>query len=165
MLKLKFWEPKTTDKFEIIVGKPPVFDMVSAAFQVNPINALFTYGNKIYNPGNNPVPEYLVVHEKVHMVQQNWNDKDAALWWGKFLRDPEFRIDQESRAYGTQYAWMCKNMKEYRGRDQQFQLRVGLARILAGPLYDNCISHGEAMGLIKQHAHLPEPEEPIDDQS
>lgn len=157
-MNIKFW-PKTKD-FEVIVGKPPVFDQVAQAFQVNPINAFFTYGNKIYNPGNNMLPEYLICHEKVHMDQQNHNDTDAALWWGKYLRDPEFRVNQEAEAYGTQYAYMCQHIKQWRGRDAQIHLRSELARILAGPLYNHCVSHSEAMALIKEFAHMAEVEVP-----
>lgn len=150
--KLKFWQKSTEDQFEVIVGKPPVFDMVAQAFQINPINALFTYGNKIYNPGDMDIPEYLIVHEKVHMQQQDFSEQGAVMWWGKFLRDPEFRLDQEAQAYGKQYGYMCATMKQFAGIYARLKLRSDLARILAGPLYNFCTSHGEAMGLINKYS-------------
>lgn len=150
--KLKFWQQSETDDFKVVIGKPPVFDMVALAFQINPINALFCYGKTIYNPSGMIIPQYLIEHEKVHMEQQGFTDQGAALWWGKFLRDPEFRINQEAQAYGRQYQFMCETMKQYHGIDAKLHLRSELARILAGPLYNYCVSHSEAMGLIKKYA-------------
>lgn len=130
--------------------KPPIWDAVCAAFQINPINAMFTYGDTIYNPNGFNIPEHIAVHEAVHMEQQGWDEAGAALWWGKFLRDPLFRIDQESEAYAKQYKWVCKY--EVSDRNQQVRFLDRLATSLAGPLYDHCITKSEAMNLIRDRA-------------
>ena len=79
---------KKITHMEIRNEKPPVWDSACAAFQVNPKNTVFTYGNVIYNPSGLNISEDVIAHETVHSIQQNYNDKDAALWWGRYLREP-----------------------------------------------------------------------------
>jgi len=131
---------------KVLVEKPPVWDSVCTAFKINPI-AFFTYGDTIYNPSNLNLPIEIIAHEKVHMEQQNHNEKDAALWWGKYLRDPQFRVDQEAKAYGKQYAVICSGLKD---RNERCRYLTLLARSLSGPLYDNAVSFQTAMQLIKE---------------
>lgn len=132
--------------------KPPIWDNACAAFKVNPGTTLFTYGDTLYNPaGISPLADHLLIHEEVHAVQQKHNDKDAALWWGKFLRDPQFRLEQEAEAYGKQYAFICKTVKD---RNQRYKVLFDLAGILSGPLYGGCASRSEAMSMIKKIAGI-----------
>ena len=132
-------------KFEIKEEKPPIWDNVCAAFKIIP-HAIFTYGKTIYNPDKIQIPHDLIEHEKVHMEQQNYNDTDAALWWGRYLREESFRLDQEARAYGRQYAVICQTVKD---RNIRSRYLVALAMSLSGPLYNKIIEHSESMKLIK----------------
>jgi hypothetical protein len=130
--------------------KPPIWDNACAAFKINPANTLFTFGDTIYNPGGiDPIPAHLLVHEEVHAEQQGHNDEGAALWWGKFLRDHSFRLEQEARAYGAQYTFLCKTVKD---RNQRYKILWDLAGILSGPLYANCSSRQGAVKLIQGFA-------------
>lgn len=141
---------------KIIVGTPPVWDSVCQWLGFLPMSALFTYGDTIYNPGSNPIPDQLIVHEQVHMVQQyreraasnnpRLEPMNPALWWGKFLRDKDFRYQEESEAYGAQYAWLCKQVK---GTEQHLEILMQLSRILAGPLYGSELGFQDAMRMIK----------------
>lgn len=124
---------------------PPVYDNLCAAFEIKP-NVYFTYGNAIYNPFNLPLPKEIVEHEKIHMKQQI---DSPDLWWGKFLRDPEFRLSQEAPAYGRQYQVACERIKD---RNQRFKYLRQLATSMSGPLYKNMVSHEEAMRLITLHS-------------
>lgn len=64
---------------------------------------IFCYGNVVYNVRGDKLREDLIVHEKVHALQQ----KDGIEgWWYKFLNDLDFRLDQELDAYGAQYAFL-----------------------------------------------------------
>lgn len=135
---------------KILNTKPPIYDSCCATFKVNPEITVFTYGDTLYNPaGINPLADHLLVHEGVHAKQQNHNDKDAALWWGKYLRDPIFRLDQEARAYGAQYAFICKTVKD---RNLRLRILLDIARILSGSLYGNCVSKSDAVQLINKFA-------------
>lgn len=136
---------------KIKIEKPPVWDNACAAFQINPAKTVFTYGDTIYNPGNIDIPDDLIVHEMVHINQQNGNDDDAALWWGKYLRDPRFRLLQETEAYAKQYAFICKTTKD---REKRNRVLHNIATILSGPLYGHCVGATEAMLLVKQRAGI-----------
>lgn len=135
----------------MVVGYPPCYDAVCGMLGARISNVYFTYGTTIYNPDNLPVPEDIIAHESVHMEQQGFTEEGAALWWGKFLRDPAFRIDQEAEAYGAQYRFICKGMKD---RNKPFRVLASLANSLSGPLYQNSVSHGDAMILIKQKSGI-----------
>ncbi len=153
----RFWDRKKPivvdydgGEVKILVEKPPVWDSVCTAFKINPV-AFFTYGDTIYNPNNLNVPIEIIAHEKVHMEQQNYNDKDAALWWGKYLRDPQFRLEQEAKAYGKQYSVICSGTKD---RNARFNYLTILAKSLSGPLYNNMATFNEAINIIKQNSGI-----------
>ena len=136
-------------KLKIKLEKPPIWDSVCTAFEINPKNVCFTYGDTIYNPNNFKMSPELIEHEKLHMEQQNHNEVDAALWWGKYLRDPKFRLDQEARAYGKQLKYVKKIIKD---RNALAVYNRKLAVSLSGPLYGNVIDLAEAMLLIKHYS-------------
>lgn len=142
---------------EIKNEKPPIWDSVCQAFEVNPSMTLFTYGDTIYNPSGQDIPDHLMEHEELHAEQQKHNDNDAALWWGRYLREPMFRLDQESKAYAKQYAFICNHPdKKMRitDRNKRFRVLHHFANSLSGPLYGRCISHAEAMQLIKKLSNV-----------
>lgn len=140
------------DGIRVIHETPPVWANVCATFGVIPATAVFTYNDRIYNPCGAYLPDHIVVHERVHIKQQGGTDESAGLWWGKFLRDPAFRLDQESEAYAVQYAYVCKQQKD---RNVRHNFLLNLARVLSGPMYGNCIGMQEALNLIKSRANVP----------
>jgi len=135
---------------EIIIKaeKPPIWDAVRNAFQINPKNVVFTYGNIIYNPDDVELPDHLIEHEKIHMIQQEQNGTNPALWWGKYLREPAFRVDQEAQAYAIQYLFICQIQKD---RNRRARIMFDLAHFLSGPLYNHAINFDEAIKLIKKY--------------
>jgi hypothetical protein len=154
---MKLFKPRTKiinfddveGEVKVSTAKPPVWDSVCKTFNVNPTTAIFTYGDTIYNPNNCKLNKHLIEHERVHMKQQNYNDKDAALWWGRFLREPEFRIDQEARAYAHQYDVICEIVKD---RNMRARVRMDLSRFFSGPLYGSIITQVDAINLISKYA-------------
>ena len=139
------------NEFKILNKKPPVWDAVCETFNIQPTQILFTYGHTIYNPDAVAIPIHIIEHEKVHMRQQSSIGMTPELWWEKFLSDPVFRVEQEAEAYGIQYAYIVKSIKD---RNHKFRVLQDLARILSGPLYNNSISQGEAMKKIKEYSGL-----------
>lgn len=131
--------------------KPPIWNDACAAFRVNPKNTVFTYGDIVYNPSGQVVSEDVLVHEAVHGDQQQHNSEAAALWWGRYLRDDGFRVDQEARAYGKQLAFLYTKFKD---RNRRVRILFDLARVLSGPLYGSSTSHADAILLIKKHAGI-----------
>jgi len=129
---------------KILKEKPPIFDAACNTFGFNLIDKIFTYGDTIYNPSGHELPDHVIEHEKVHIKQQG--DKPE-LWWGKFLRDQEFRIDQEARAYAKQYVFLCDRFGD---RNKRAKILYDFAAVLSGKLYGECIGHFEAMQEIKK---------------
>jgi hypothetical protein len=138
------------DDVKILEEKPPVYDNVCAFLGYNDINAFFTYGDTIYNPARLEIPNDIIIHERVHMKQQTRDGMTPELWWGKYLRDEKFRIDQEAKAYGAQLR-SIKNV--HKDRNYQTRILISLASSLSGPLYKNAIGHTEAMLLISKYSN------------
>lgn len=130
-----------------INDKPPVWDAVCTAFNIIPRDVIFAYCNRVYNPYDLTLPEYLIEHEKVHFKQQGGTEESTKVWWDKFLGVPEFRMSQELEAYAHQYRQMCKTIKD---RNKQAIILYDLASSISGPLYNHMISHSEAMRIIKE---------------
>ena len=135
---------------KISTDKPPVWENACARFKINPNSTLFAYGDIIYNPGKVNIPDDIIAHEMVHLKQQNNNDADAAIWWGKYMRDSEFCLSKEVEAYGMQYAYICQHKTS--NRQRQFDMLKIYAQTLSGPLYGSCVSMTKAMELIKEEA-------------
>jgi len=158
--------PDMIDGVKISYEKPPIWDAVCVTFKINP-RCYFTYGDTLYNPSKLPIPPEIIAHEKVHIEQQkatilikhravgmstekpNIIEMNPALWWGKFLREPEFRIDQEAKAYGRQYEYICSVIKDDKTRTKYLEQ---LAESLSGPLYNSCVSKKEAVILIQKYS-------------
>ena len=160
---MKIFQPKIPKDVKILEEKPPCYDSVCQFLGYTDIQAFFTYGDTIYNPAKLKITHDIVIHERVHMRQQkaliifkgvvpSGNETvqmTPELWWGRFLRDPIFRRDQEAKAYAAQYDALCSQTKD---RTQKHKYLIGLSRTLAGPLYGNCVEVSGAILLIKSHS-------------
>lgn len=138
----------------IVVGRPPIYDDVVRMIGKPPAAAVFTWGETLY-VGNPPpgmkhlLDPALMEHEKTHSRQQA---KDGAgPWWARFLKSPEFRLEQEVEAYRAQYQFVCRH-----GASRQVRRATlrQLAKDLAGPLYGNIVKFAAAVELIS--GQLPE---------
>jgi len=129
---------------KIINERPPIWDSVIAAgMRPDETRVIFTYGDKIYNPGGTEISEDVMEHEETHSEQQGL-DPDA--WWARYLTDPIFRIAQESEAYAKQYDFMCARVRD---RNRRNQFLIYLAGQLSGPMYGNVIDGNGAIKMIK----------------
>jgi hypothetical protein len=120
---------------------PPNFGDISAKFNIAGLNAVFTYGDTLYNPTGLEISDDLMVHEEVHAKQQ----VNPEEWWGRYLTDPEFRIEQELEAYRAQYA----SLKDRPRPERRWYLRE-FAKNLSSRLYGGVINKAKAEELIKQ---------------
>jgi hypothetical protein len=132
----------------VVNEHPPILDLlVAAGFHPSP-NTVFTVGDVVYNPGGGELPDDLLVHERVHTRQQAAVGGPEA-WWDRYITDPAFMLDQEARAYGRQFAFLCRRVKD---RNAQLHTLRHLAEILAGPIYAHPVAIERAMALIKAFA-------------
>ena len=115
-------------------------------FDLKGIKPVFTYGDTIYNPHNQPIDAGLEAHEIVHSIQQG---DDPEAWWVDYLRKPKFRFEQELKAYRVQYRLMKNHIPD---RNALARFLHAIASDLSGPMYGNMCSLSEAIKLIKENA-------------
>ena len=120
---------------------PPNYSDIASTFQLSGFNAVFTYGDTLYNPTGLEVSEDLMAHEEVHAKQQT-NPEE---WWSRYLVDPEFRLSQELEAYKAQYKWFSDKPRP----ERRWFLRE-FAKNLSSKLYGGIINKAQAEELIKQ---------------
>jgi hypothetical protein len=133
--------------------KPPVYDAVKKLLDFEDQHTIFTYGEYIYNPAGVALTLDLHAHEEVHMRQQMAMNVMGKLgprrWWKRYLKDPQFRFEQELEAYRAQYQFAKRNIKD---RNALHDYLVRVARTLASPMYGNLQIEGGlhgAMALIE----------------
>ena len=140
---------------KINFSKPPLWEEINKKFKVKETDDIFyTFGDTIYSPNRVVPSDDVIKHEEQHAEQQNHNDKDAEIWWRKFIHDPEFRVVEEGEAYGAQYRFLCQ---KYKDRNYRAKILWNLAEILSSNIYGNCINHSEALKVIRQFAEYGKP--------
>jgi hypothetical protein len=149
------------DGLPVIGGFPPNYDVILMAIPEVADNhaVIFTYDGAIYNPYGKEITQELQIHEAVHVKQQG-SDPDG--WWIRYLKDKQFRLEQEAEAYGEQYhfAKIAVSMADEAAQKEGKHLSAGknnllkwglesMALALSGPSYGNLISYGEAEARIR----------------
>lgn len=127
---------------KVVIGKPPNYDEIAHHFDLRGKDVVFTYGNTLYNPGGNKIEEHLMMHEEVHAEQQKVPHK----WWKQYLKDSKFRLEQELEAYAVQYRYASEMIRD---KNRLYNFLNRIASDLAGPIYGNVLTQGEAESKIK----------------
>ena len=127
---------------KIVAAWPPNIKAIRKVLPVTE-NNIFAWGDTIYNPGGGRLSAELIAHEEVHFWQQNGNPKS---WWKKFLKSPEFRLQQELPAHRMEYREFCRRHKD---RNVRWSYLQALGRRLSHPMYGKIITAAAAMQEIK----------------
>ena len=127
----------------IINGYPPNIETLRKHFDIQP-TVIFTYGNDLYNPAGKDIPAHLMVHESVHAEQHRTYPSGASAWWGRYIADKKFRLEQEVEAYRAQYKFLI----EHCNRDFRRRVVPQIIRDLSSGIYGNIVTAGEAEALI-----------------
>ncbi len=128
---------------EIVKGEyPPNYKAIAKAFKIkDKKGVVFTYGDELFVPSGGTPDKYLLRHEETHQRQQN--AMGVEVWWELYLKDPEFRYNQELEAYRNQYKSMG---------DLPIEARMSylehISTDLAGPIYGNLMTVAEARAVI-----------------
>lgn len=125
---------------------PPNIDLIRLSDLKPNETILFCYGDTIYNPNNIKILPDVEYHEAVHIKQQGEN-KD--LWWSRYLTEKQFRLEQEIEAYGEQYKFnkkFIKNNKLLKWRLEK------MAQALSSETYGNLLNYFQAESKIRNYA-------------
>lgn len=133
---------------EILHQLPPNYERIKEAGMNPSENAVYTYGENVYNPSGQELPLDVIHHEKVHIKQQGY---DPEGWWENYLSDIPFRINQEVEAYAAQYEFMCGVYKDRNNRSRALHL---FAQTLASETYGSVINIDEAVQMIRDKANV-----------
>lgn len=129
-------------------GYPPNYEQIRRKFKLRGRNVVFTYGDTVYNPNGDSIPDHLEAHEATHVEQQAISGPES--WWKLYLNSPRFRLEQELEAYINQYRYI----KEHYGRQDRIGLLKKIAGDLASELYVVRLKRRDAERLITEEAEL-----------
>lgn len=128
---------------KIVHAYPPNYTELSKEFNLKGRKVVFTFGDTLYAPGDEPIAGHLLAHEETHSRQQAELGIDE--WWSKYLSDTDFRLSQELEAYRQQYAFIAANYNRAARRKALDHLSADLS----GPIYGKILSKSEAKELIQ----------------
>lgn len=127
----------------IVNTAPPNYEKI-VAYLGEDKNAVYCYGDTIYNPHLREITPDVEVHEQVHSKQQG-NNPEA--WYNKYLTSGEFRLSQEIEAYGEQY----KFVKPLLTNKLRMWIKDNMARALSSKTYGNMITYRDAERAIRNY--------------
>jgi len=128
---------------------PPLYAEINKAFNVRGKPIIFSWGDRIYNPGRIKIPPELMVHEGVHGQRQG---DDPETWWRDYIRNPEFRLAEEIPAHCAEFAAYCTRLSD---RTAQERALHRIADRLSSPLYGSMIAYDEARFEITKRVERP----------
>lgn len=96
---------------------------------LNPdIDAIFPWGDIIYNPSGLDIPEDVLYHENIHFEQQKLAGTPE-IWWMKYIYDRDFRENQEMEAYAKQYLFLKRYLPDRVMKEVIFEFAKTLERM------------------------------------
>lgn len=126
---------------------PPIWPEMMEKYGMRPWSEYPTlvcaYDGVIY--AQSDLPADVIVHERVHLERQAEYPGGAKAYLDRYMTDRAFLLEEETIAYRTQYAYICK-VEKHRGR--QWNAKMRLARNLSGDIYGHVISYEEALAAI-----------------
>ncbi len=135
-----------------VVDYPPNIEEIYKVFGKENIEGqpvIFAYGDTIFNPTGANISDDVRAHEYVHLRQHGHTREGAALWWAKYLSDPDFRRSQEIEAYQAQYQYYCRSYKDKNSRARFLERK---SEEFSSALYGNIISLRDARYEIQQRS-------------
>lgn len=133
---------------KIVHGWPPdpILSRIQEAFDLEGTRPVFAFLDTLYCPyGGAGVDDALIAHEETHAKYQE--EMGLEEWWDRYLRDKQFRFDQELEAYQVQYRHYCKNVSD---RNRRVRFLDFIATSLSSKMYGSIVTKEEAMRLINQ---------------
>lgn len=127
-----------------VVGYPPNYEEIKRNF-ILAKNTYFCYGDTIFNPDGNPIPEDVIFHESIHSKQQK-EFGTPELWWTKYILDNSFRCSQEVEAFAHQLGFLRKYVPSNVSKLVLEEMAINLS----SPLYKLDITYQKAFTMIRK---------------
>jgi hypothetical protein len=132
---------KIADKLSpgfISMQPPRYWQLLKLLFpDYNPGIHAVTFGNTVYVPFELPDPELLMVHERVHLVQQRYSRIWGLIFLFKYRFNTNFRIKSELEAFTVQYKYFVTTTSV---KKLWYEYRDQIATELSGSLYGFAIT-------------------------
>lgn len=138
----------------VIQGRPPLFDLIDAEFNIRGKPILFSWGRSIFIPtGSLDVSPALMAHEGIHGARQlayvretSFTDEQRIeLWWRRYIIDIDFRCAEEVLAHRAEYRHLCDHAG---GRNQRRRHLSIIATKLSHPLYGPMMNKASARKVL-----------------
>ena len=126
----------------LVFERPPIFDEARALFGPRIDRAIFSWGDRLYNPARIVIPPALLAHEAVHGERQS--KADIECWWRAYLDSASFRLQEEIPAHQAEYRALIESGNRHQRRTA---LKVVAGR-LGGPLYGRLVTLARAAALV-----------------
>lgn len=95
-------------QIKIVKGYPQNYQSIKQKLNP-PEDALFPFGDTVYNPSGLDIALDIQEHERVHIKQQaKWISPE--FWWTKYMLVKGFRQEQELEAFSAQCLWVKYNI-------------------------------------------------------
>ena len=129
--------------------RPPNYDAIVAAFPwvATTRGVIYAWDMTVFNPDGITITPSLHAHEEVHSIRQKG---DPALWWDRYLSEPEFRFREEVPAHIVEYVTIYQK----HDRPKRRLYLSDIASRLAGPLYGSLTSKQAAIKILKAGAKV-----------
>lgn len=143
----------------VIQGRPPLFDLIDAKFNIRGKPILFSWGRSIFIPtGSLNVSPALMAHERIHGARQLIYSPPGAArmirleeelritsWWKRYIDDIDFRCAEEVLAHRAEYRHLCDHAG---GRNQRRRHLSIIATKLSHPLYGPMMNKASARKVL-----------------
>lgn len=129
---------------KIVEQYPPNYIQILEAFpNLEEHKPIFTYGDNIFNPFKVNITPDLEAHEAVHIKQQGTFPE---IWWNDYINNPEFRLQQEIEAYGTQLIFLESIITDSKLMEWFWDK---ITSAISGELYGNMLNYGQAKSKLR----------------
>lgn len=130
---------------KIVNALPPNIAAIEAVFgeACRQPGVFFCYGDTIFNPTGESIPEQLIRHEEVHSRRQG---NFPEIWWAQYLTDTAFRYQEELVAHQAEYQDI--RMRTTKGERKRYLNAI--AKRLSSELYGHVVTFEAAKRAIKR---------------
>jgi len=132
-------------KIKISKKKPLIFWILKWKYSVKWGTLVIAWGNTIYSGEN--FSDDLYVHEITHLTRQRYSKLRGLIWWWKYLKNPQFRMNEELEAYRNQWKFIKKTVQD---RNKRSVLLEHIVASFSGKMYGNIITPYHARRMIQQ---------------